>query len=118
MWVQANTRKSSNITQHTLDIFIRVLEKSGVTVNRGPQATELTLMDPHGNRFRFSLMMLGRCGHMLVKVYRPDDVRRHFEKPFFSWATISVRKKISAKRAAVLLAKKIQLNPLYTVMES
>ena len=114
-----------NMMVHARDAFCRVLRKNGLRCElpRGDASSgSFILFDAEGTRFSASVSVVEKQRARLnLVVYKASDLQgedRFFglkTKPFFSWDSL---KEPRPHKAALLLAKKLKMNPYFEIMEA
>lgn len=122
-------QKAMNITHHIQAAFKAVLEKAGFVCICAPQESPergMLVFDDEGTRFTLTTQpMVDRSRdprttvkvHKSVQVQDPDPYGFGNDpgKPFFSWDSL---KEPRPHKAALLLAKKLKMNPVHEVMDA
>lgn len=115
---EQQAERRQRIVTHTQDVFKNVLQAAGLQVLCGSSSMGgVIILDRQRQRFNLQTFVArhGKLDRVCVKVSKAGDVDRMFDKPFFSWCSLRGPR---PRKAALLLAKKIELNMMYEVMET
>lgn len=114
-----------NMREHVRDVFQRTLERRGLQVrlreedDQAGNESILWVTDKQGVEHHLVVWTSYRDVHVTVR--RPDSSDAAFVRrgAFFSWSSKELpgKSRQPPKRAALLLAKKIEAAPLYEIHE-